>query len=391
MNQAKTNPLKYIAIASSFLLLGTFLSPILTCGDSQSNNPLQLKADSTDKLSPAQLQAVTLEDAFQEVFEKASPSVVSIATERRVNRRQGFPSTGDPFFDHLFGRQGLGGGKVIQEIQNGLGSGIILNDEGYILTNHHVIDGMDKLTVKLRNKNKYNAKLIGTDATIDVALLKIEAPKSELVPIRIGNSDKVKVGNWAIAIGAPLGLEYSFTVGVVSAVQRGGIDESGLAYIQTDTAINQGNSGGPLLNIKGEVIGINRMILSQSGGSEGIGLTIPINEAKRVAEQLKTDGRVSRPWIGVSLSPINKEIADQLGLSSTEGAVVVERLGNSPAAKAGLRPSDVIIEIDGKPIKSPSDVQAVIASSKIGKRIEIKIIRNKNEVLTTITPEQKPN
>ncbi|MDZ4725344.1 MAG: trypsin-like peptidase domain-containing protein [Leptospira sp.] len=391
MNQTKSNQFKFIAIASTFLLLGTFLSPILTCGDSHSNNPLQLNADATDKLSPAQTQAIAMEDAFQEVFEKVAPSVVSIATERRVNRRQGAPLTGDPFFDHLFGRQGLGGGKVIQEIQNGLGSGIILNDEGYILTNHHVIDGMDKLTVKLRNKNKFNAKLIGSDSTMDVALLKIDAPKSELTPIRIGNSDKVKVGNWAIAIGAPLGLEYSFTVGVVSAVQRGGIDESGLSYIQTDTAINQGNSGGPLLNIRGEVIGINRMILSQSGGSEGIGLTIPINEAKRIAEQLKVDGKVTRPWIGVSLAPITKEAAEQLGLKSTEGAIVMERVVNSPAQKAGLRSYDVITEIDGKEVKTPSDVQVAIAGSKIGKRIEIKIIRNKNEILTAITPEQKPN
>lgn len=391
MNPTKSNPFKLFAVASTFLLLGTFLSPILTCGDSRSDNPLQLKADGTDKLSPAQTQAVAMEDAFQEVFEKVAPSVVSIATERRVNRRQGAPLTGDPFFDHLFGRQGLGGGKVIQEIQNGLGSGIILNEDGYILTNHHVIDGMDKLTVKLRNKNRFNAKLVGTDPTMDVALLKIDAPKSELVPIRIGNSDKVKVGNWAIAIGAPLGLEYSFTVGVVSAVQRGGIDESGLSYIQTDAAINQGNSGGPLLNIRGEVIGINRMILSQSGGSEGIGLTIPINEAKRVAEQLKVDGKVTRPWIGVSLSVVSKEAADQLGLKSTDGAIIMERAGNSPAQKAGLRPYDVIIEIDGKEVKSPADVQGAVASSKIGKRIEIKIIRNKNEILTAITPEQKPN
>ncbi|MCZ8342300.1 MAG: trypsin-like peptidase domain-containing protein [Leptospira sp.] len=387
---SQKNPFRLVAIAFTFLLIGTFLSPIITCGDS-SQNPLQLKADGSDKLSPAQTQAVALEDAFQEVFEKSSPSVVSIATERTVALQQ-HPFSGDPFFDHFFGRPGNGGsGRVRTQKQTGLGSGIVLNEDGYIMTNHHVIKDMDKLTVKFKNQKTFEAKLIGSDETMDIALLKIDAPKSNLKPIPLADSNKVKVGNWAIAIGAPLGFEQSFTVGVVSAVQRGGIDSSGLSYIQTDAAINQGNSGGPLLNIRGEVIGINRMIASQSGGSVGIGFTIPINEARKVAEELKLNGKVTRPWLGVGLDMISEEDVAQLGLKDNKGALVRQIIKGSPADKAGLKLDDVIIEIGGKTIQSPEELINFVRTAKIGKRLEIKIMRNKNEILTSITPAQKPN
>ncbi|TGL07333.1 PDZ domain-containing protein [Leptospira bouyouniensis] len=383
MTEKKTNPLRYLAVAFSFLLLGTFLSPILTCGNS-SENPLQLKADGGEKLSPAQTQAVALEDAFQEVFDKVSPSVVSIATEGTVNV---------PLhpFEYFFGNpQNQRKGSRQQKL-SGLGSGIVLNEDGYIMTNHHVVQNMDKFTVKLKNKSEYEAKLIGSDPTADIALLKISAPKGTLVPSLIGDSSKVRVGNWAIAIGAPLGLEQSFTVGVVSAIQRGGLDRSGLAYIQTDAAINQGNSGGPLLNIRGEVIGINRMIVSQSGGSDGIGFAIPINEARRVVEELKVNGVVARAWIGAGVDYITDRDIAQFGLKNNQGAVVHQIYKGSPANKAGLQLMDVIIEFDGKPIRTPDELVGLIVNSKIGKRVELKIIRNKNEILTSITPEKKPN
>jgi Do/DeqQ family serine protease len=383
MTEKKTNPLRYIAVAFSFLLLGTFLSPILTCGNS-SENPLQLKADGGEKLSPAQTQAVALEDAFQEVFDKVSPSVVSIATEGTVNV---------PLhpFEYFFGNpQNQRKGSRQQKL-SGLGSGIVLNDDGYIMTNHHVIQNMDKFTVKLKNKSEYEAKLIGSDPTADIALLKISAPKGTLTPSLIGDSSKVRVGNWAIAIGAPLGLEQSFTVGVVSAIQRGGLDRSGLAYIQTDAAINQGNSGGPLLNIRGEVIGINRMIVSQSGGSDGIGFAIPINEARRVVEELKLNGVVARAWIGAGVDYITERDIAQFGLKNNQGAIVHQIYKGSPANKAGLQLMDVIIEFDGKPVRTPDELVGMIVNSKIGKRVELKIIRNKNEILTSITPEKKPN
>jgi len=382
MTEKKTNPLRYIAIAFSFLLLGTFLSPILTCGNSN-ENPLQLKADGGEKLSPAQTQAVALEDAFQEVFDRVSPSVVSIATEGTVNV---------PLhpFEYFFGRQDPRRSSRQQKL-SGLGSGIVLNEDGYIMTNHHVIQNMDKFTVRLKNKKEFEAKLIGSDSTADIAILKISAPKGSLTPSLIGDSSKVKVGNWAIAIGAPLGLEQSFTVGVVSAIQRGGLDTSGLSYIQTDAAINQGNSGGPLLNIRGEVVGINRMIVSQSGGSEGIGFAIPINEARRVAEEIKTNGKVTRAWIGAGVDNIGDEDIRQFQLKDNKGAIIRQIVKGSPADKAGLTLHDVIISFDGKPVRSPEELVSFVLASPIGKRIELKIIRNKNEILTSITPEKKPN
>lgn len=386
----KTSKSSILAVAAISLWIGTFLSPMLTCGDRKSGN-LYLSADPNAKLSPAQSQAVALENAFQEVFEKVSPSVVSIATERTVNIQRN-PFMNDPFFEHFFGR-GQGGpqGQPMKQKQTGLGSGVILNAEGYIMTNHHVIKDMDKLTVKLQNQKTFEAKLIGSDELMDIALLKIDAPKSAITPIVLGNSDRVKVGNWAIAIGAPLGFEQSFTVGVVSAVQRGGIDNSGLSYLQTDAAINQGNSGGPLLNISGEVIGINRMIASQSGGSVGIGFAIPINEAKRVAEELKEHGKVIRPWLGVGLDAISEEEQVELGLKTRDGALVREIVQGSPAHKAGLQVMDVIVQLDGRDIKSPQELINYVRTAKIGKRLEIKLIRKKNEITGSITPRERPN
>lgn len=384
----KKNKTSILAVAAISLWIGTFLSPMLTCGAGKSGN-LFLSADPNGKVSPAQAQAITLETAFQEVFDSVSPSVVSIATERIIDvQRQ--PFMNDPFFQHFFGRsEGLG--QPMKQKQTGLGSGIILNDEGYIMTNHHVVKDMDKLTVKLKNQKTFEAKLIGSDELMDIALLKIDAPKSSITPITLGNSDKVKVGNWAIAIGAPLGFEQSFTVGVVSAAQRGGIDNSGVSYLQTDAAINQGNSGGPLLNINGEVIGINRMIASQSGGSVGIGFAIPINEAKRVAEEIRQHGKVIRPWLGVGLDMISEEEKTELGLKNQEGALVRQIFRGSPADKAGLQIMDVIKEIDGKVVKAPEDLINAVKSAKIGKRLELKIVRKKNEIITSITPRERPN
>jgi serine protease Do len=383
---SKTNLFAVVAIS---LWIGTFLSPILTCGDTGKSS-LYLNADPNTKDSPAQAQAIALENAFQEVFDRVSPSVVSIATERTVNINQN-PMMNDPFFEHFFGRSPRGGGRQAPQKQTGLGSGVILNDEGYIMTNHHVVKDMDKLTVKLKNQKTFEAKLIGSDEMMDIALLKIQAPKDSITPITLGNSEKVRVGNWAIAIGAPLGFEQSFTVGVVSAIQRAGLDSSGLSYIQTDAAINQGNSGGPLLNIHGEVIGVNRMIASQSGGSVGIGFAIPINEAKRIADELKSNGKVTRPWIGVEILSINDQIQEELQLKSNQGAFVNQIQKGSPADEAGLQLMDVITYFDGKPVKDSNDLVNHVRSGKIGKRIELKLIRKKNEIITSIVLRARPN
>jgi serine protease Do len=379
--------IKKYGLAFIGLVVGLSLSPFLTCGTSQ-NGSLFLNADSNQPKSPAQISAISLETAFQEVFDKVSPSVVSIATEKTVNVN--VHPFGDPFFEQFFGRRS-NPGKVMKQKQTGLGSGIILNDDGYIMTNHHVVKDMDKLTVKLKNQKTYDAEVIGSDELIDIALLKIKAPKGSLQPVTLGDSEKVRVGNWAIAIGAPLGFEQSFTVGVVSAIQRGGLDSSGTSYIQTDTAINQGNSGGPLLNIMGEVIGINRMIVTPSGGSIGIGLSIPINEARKIAEELKEKGRISRPWLGIGLDPISEEDMEEFGLKTNKGAIIHQIMKGSPAERAGLQLYDIIIEIDGKQVSAPEDVINYVRSSKIGKKIDLKLNRKKSEMSVSITPREKPN
>ncbi|HMV80562.1 MAG TPA: trypsin-like peptidase domain-containing protein [Leptospiraceae bacterium] len=379
---------KYAGVASVFLLLGTFLTPIIFHTISVQKEIHPLIAQGKRDMSPGKSQAVHMEDAFQEVFDKVSPSVVSIATERTVKFKS--PMGNDPFFDHFFGGNGGGRPQEFKQKQTGLGSGIILNEEGYVLTNEHVVRDMEKLTVKLKNKKTYEAKLIGADKVMDIALLKIK-PGNDLVPVQIGDSSKVKVGHWAIAIGAPLGFEQSFTVGVVSAIARGVNDASGVGYIQTDAAINQGNSGGPLLNIHGEVIGINRMIISQSGGFVGIGLAIPINDAKRIAEELKTNGRIKRAWLGVSLDNVTDDDAKELKLPNTKGALVKQVVSGSPAESAGIELQDVIVKIGEKDVEHPEDVVSYIMEAKIGKRVELKVQRKNSTLKMLVTPAERPN
>lgn len=384
--------LKYVAVVSISLLLGAFLSPVMFCGTGQSS-PLFLNAKGDKEPSPATRQAITIQQAFEEVYQTASPSVVSIATERTQNVPVHPGPFGDPFFDQFFGRGqgGGGGGRVMKQKQTGLGSGIILNTQGYILTNEHVVRSMDKLTVRLKTGKTYNAELVGSDAVIDLALLKIK-PDGELVPIELGDSSAVKVGDWAIAIGAPLGYEQSLTAGIVSAVGRTGIDNSGVHYLQTDASINQGNSGGPLLDINGRVIGINRMIASQSGGSVGIGFAIPINEAKAIMEELKTTGKVKRPaqaWLGVGVDYLHEEDAKQLKISG--GAVVVQIMNDSPADRAGIQLMDIITEISGVKINSPEEVVSTVKKSKVGDRINITIIRQGAVSRISIQLKERPN
>jgi len=231
--------------------------------------------------------------------------------------------------------------------------------------------------------------VIGSDPIMDLALLKIK-PTPDLIPASLGDSSRVHVGSWAIAIGAPLGFEQSFTVGVVSAVARGGIDSSGLGYLQTDAAINQGNSGGPLLNINGEVIGINRMIASQSGGSVGIGFAIPINDAKRIVEELKANGKVRRPWIGVNLSKITEEEIKEFKLKETRGALIRQIMDNSPAAASGLLVGDVITRVGEKDVETPEDVITYVREQKIGKKIDLRVSRKGSSLNLGITTAERP-
>lgn len=315
-----------------------------------------------------------LSEAFSYVAEKAAPSVVYIETEKVVSiPRNIFPFDffGDEFFKRFF--------SIPRYRQRGAGSGFIISSDGYVVTNNHVIQGAQKITVKLVDGRTFKAKIVGTDPFSDIALLKINT--NNLPVLKLGNSDLIKVGEWVIAIGNPFGLSHTVTVGVVSAKGRSGIGISDIEdFIQTDAAINPGNSGGPLLNLKGEVIGMNTAIFTRSGGYMGIGFAIPSNIVKTVVEQLKTKGKVERGFLGVYIQDLTPALAKELGLKIKEGALITQVMPGSPADKAGLKEKDVIISYNGKPVRNASDLKNYVLLTKPGTKVILKIIRNGKEM-----------
>ncbi len=312
----------------------------------------QTSPDSSRDLAVAQ----ALSRAFAAVVKKAAPAVVFIEVEKTVVRKEPHPFPFGPFPFDFFGDDFMR--RFFPQIprkfkQRGAGSGFIVSPEGLIFTNNHVVEGADKVIVKLADGRTFKGKVVGRDPQSDVAVLKIKGHNLPTVPL--GDSDKIQVGEWVIAIGNPFGLSHTVTVGVVSAKGRSGLGITDFEdFIQTDAAINPGNSGGPLLNIRGEVIGMNTAIFSRSGGYMGIGFAIPINIVKLVAEQLVEKGKVVRGWLGVVIQDLTPALAQEFGLERTEGALVAEVLKGSPADRAGLRPGDVIVGYEGKPVKNSS-------------------------------------
>lgn len=336
-------------------------------------------------------------ESFADLVEKHSPSVVNISTKtkpkeiKRENgdngqqRRMPFGGNGSPldkFFEDFFGGMPPGGGgQMHSRPKSALGSGLIISADGYVVTNHHVVDGADDIVVHLNDdKTEYTAKLIGSDKKTDVALLKIEDLDGKLPFTPLGDSDTVRVGDWSIAIGNPFGLGGTVTAGIVSALSRninqGPYDE----FIQTDAAINPGNSGGPLFNVKGEVIGINSAILTRSGGNQGIGFAIPSNTVKLIVSQLKEHGHTIRGWLGVRIQTVTPELAEALGLEEDAGALVAEVVEDSPAAKGGLKDGDVIMTFDGKAIGKMTTLPKIVAETKVGKTVKVELIRGGEKV-----------
>ena len=258
-----------------------------------------------------------------------------------------------------------------EETPRGVGSGFILTADGYIMTNAHVVDGADEVIVTLTDKREFKAKIIGADKRTDVAVVKIEA--TGLPAVKIGDTNRIRAGEWVMAIGSPFGLENTVTAGIVSAKQRDTGDY--LPFIQTDVAINPGNSGGPLINMRGEVIGINNQIYSRSGGSMGISFAIPIDEAMRVSDQLRSSGRVSRGRIGVQIDNVTKEIAESIGLGKPQGALVRSVEPGAPADKAGVEAGDIITKFDGKPIEKSADLPRMVGSVKPGTKSVVTVFR----------------
>ncbi|HEX9194464.1 MAG TPA: DegQ family serine endoprotease [Azonexus sp.] len=315
---------------------------------------------------------------FTELAEKQGPAVVNISTTQVTRGSQSMPfpfDENDPafeFFKRFIPRNH--GGTTPREFENkSLGSGFIISGDGYILTNAHVVDGADEVTVRLTDKREFKAKTIGADKRTDVALLKIEA--SGLPVVKLGEPAQLKVGEWVVAIGSPFGFDNSVTAGIVSAKGRSLPQENYVPFIQTDVAINPGNSGGPLFNMRGEVVGINSQIYSRSGGYMGVSFAIPIDVAMEIQNQLRASGKVSRGRLGVVIQEVSKELADSLALGKPMGAVVNAVEKGGPAEKAGLEPGDVILKFDGRPINASADLPRLVAATKPGTRSTIQVWR----------------
>jgi serine protease Do len=320
---------------------------------------------------------------FTELVDAVGPSVVNIRTLEKAQSKAGGSNAPDEQMLEFFRRFGIpvppGVGPRSprqappdEEAQpSGVGSGFVLTADGFIMTNAHVIDGADELLVTLPDKREFKARVIGSDKRTDVAVVKVDAVG--LSPVKIGDVSRLRVGEWVMAIGSPFGLDNTVTAGIVSAKQRDTGDY--LPFIQTDVAINPGNSGGPLINMRGEVVGINSQIYSRSGGFQGISFAIPIDEAVRVSEQLRTIGRVSRGRIGVQIDQVSKEVAESIGLGQARGAFVRGVEPNSPAAKAGLEPGDIIVRFDGKAIERSADLPRLVGNTAPGTASRITIFR----------------
>jgi len=368
-----------LAIATS-LLLGSFGAAMLSSS--------ALFADATNS-TPATSIAGTLPELTQMIKSNRS-AVVSIKVKMRKNadRRSNKSQRGQldrlpKGLEELFKNmpqtpRGFGMPK-----KQAHGSGFIISEDGYVVTNAHVIDNGAKISVKLDDNRELKAKVIGVDKLSDIALLKIEA--KGLPAVSLGDSDALDVGQWVVAIGAPFELDYTATQGIVSALSRSLPADTYVPFIQTDAAVNPGNSGGPLFDLKGQVVGVNSQIYSRSGGYMGVSFAIPINIVKNVTEQLKTSGKVSRGWLGVGIQGVNEALAESIGRKNTKGSLISSVTPSSPADKAGLQAGDLILQFDGKAVDAVNDLPILVGNTKIGKEVKIDIVRAGSEKILNVT------
>ncbi len=345
----------------------------------ETGEPSPLKKN--DQQSPVH----ELQTSIHNIYELYRDSIVYISTERTMKMQRQNPFMFDPFFRDFFGGSNRGGRT---RKLRGLGTGFIISSDGYICTNHHVVARADNLTVRI-NEKEYPARIIGSDQLTDIALLKVNTGE-KLKPVHFGNSDDVRIGDFVVAIGNPFGLDKTYTFGIVSATGRRHIDQLGNSHIQTDASINRGNSGGPLINIDGEVIGVNRVIYTKSGGSIGIGFAISINTARKALVQLKKYGKIKRGYIGVQVAPLHESIARKIGLNIKSGVYIRSLMKDGPAAKSGLKIKDVILEIDSMKIKNYRDLIKVISEKEIGRNVSIKIWRDRKNLMFTVPVAERP-
>jgi len=366
----------------ALLLMSAFLAFLPGCNKKDSGtlfNESGRKGTVEAPVKEVPKDILTTQQAFINLVKAATPSVVNISTvsKKKVVRPM---LEFSPLFEEFFGGRSPRGPQFRRD--KSLGSGFIINKEGYIVTNDHVVREAESIQVKLSNDKVYNAKVVGSDQKTDLAVIKIDA-KESLRPAVLGDSDKLQVGQWAIAIGNPFGLDRTVTVGVISATGRSGMGiETYEDFIQTDASINPGNSGGPLLTIYGEVIGINTAIVA---AGQGIGFAIPVNMAKNVVSQLMQKGKVSRGWLGVSIQPVTTALAESFGLKKATGALISDVVAGSPAAAGGMKQGDVITRFDGKEIKDSKQLQLVVAETPAHKHVGVELIREGKPLTLSVT------
>lgn len=331
-------------------------------------------ADAEPPVKDVPADILSTQRAFSQVSKKVTPCVVNISTISRKKLVRPFPDM-PPLFEDFFG-----GPQTRRD--RSLGSGFLISRDGYIVTNNHVVREAESIRVKLSNDKVYDARVVGGDSKTDIAVIKIDA--AELPVAVLGDSDRLEVGQWAIAIGNPFGLERSMTVGVISATGRSNVGiETIENFIQTDASINPGNSGGPLLNIHGEVVGINTAIVA---AGQGIGFAIPTNMARPIIAQLVEKGKVIRAWLGVSIKPVTEDMVRSLGLVKPTGTLIAGVQDNGPAAKGGLRSGDLLLVFGGNEVRDPSHLQHLVAMTRIGAPVEVWVLRNGSKIKLTIKP-----
>ena len=376
---------KIIALSALFTLAVSCSNPANDSANASKNNDnqkMQVEA-SPKELKKYTQNAADIQGAFVQVHKNTKDSIVNIRTKKTVK-----VNTYNPLEELLFGTSG---NRQETRESGALGSGFVVSENGYVVTNNHVIDGADEIYVKFSNGREYRTKLVGTSPEVDIAVLKIDSNET-FKPLEFANSDQVQIGQWSIAFGNPLGLNDSMTVGIVSAAGRSslGIEEIE-NFIQTDAAINQGNSGGPLIDITGKVIGVNTAIYSQSGGSVGIGFAIPANLVTTVKDSIIATGKFEKPYIGIYLGNLDADKVKSLNLKSSNGVFIAGTVPNGPAAAAGITKNDIITAVDGKEVNSAGAFVGEIAAKKVGQSVKLTISRNGKTSEVSVTLAKTPN